>query len=430
MDRRAQGVALLELAKTTESAGNYMEAVELYRQAFKLWPELENEEYAKDAAKYAGLEEQDAFAGRENPFESISRTVPEHYKDIFRTFPAADLDTADGRETIRQYFQSEGYVVVRDVLTAAEVDTALHYFADYLRKAADIDVRDLDSVRLQRFGDNHAGIIGRQGAGHTLLNWFVRSRGPVKNAFRTLLWPADDQQAPAEAASTATDAAADAGRKKLICSFDGMGFFRNPEAHDDFKGNEQPWLHVDAGDEVSSRYMQGIVNLVDCRDDMDAGLVVVPRSHRDNVFKVICPEERAKTSYGYSDFDRAEQIKVMKLHTDAQLQMLKPFRIPLPAGSVAIWSGKVLHCNVGCGKRDPPRPEQLIRRVVCYVCMVRDPADPELTAARKQAFNAGRTTTHQPDRIRSHGAAAQDLLQSGVLVTREVDLPDGALELL
>eukprot|EP00672_Neobodo_designis_P025793 CAMPEP_0174848592 /NCGR_PEP_ID=MMETSP1114-20130205/13609_1 /TAXON_ID=312471 /ORGANISM="Neobodo designis, Strain CCAP 1951/1" /LENGTH=426 /DNA_ID=CAMNT_0016082895 /DNA_START=31 /DNA_END=1311 /DNA_ORIENTATION=- len=422
---REQAQTLLAAAAAMENAGELTQAVELYRKAYKLCPEL-------DSANSGGIEDQRADGVR-SPSDpdiqrmfDVSRTVPAAYAPLYRTFNARDLGTLDGRNAMRRFYRDEGFLVVDDALNAAEIEEAFGYFARYMDAAANIDVTSKEDL-MQCFGDRAVGLVGKRSAGHSRFAWFVRSREAVKAAFRCVLSSSEE----------VGDDDAEAMGRKLITSFDGLGFFRNPESHHDFASGTAPWLHVDAcGDAGSGDYVQGLVNLIDCTDDADAGLVVMPRSHRDHVFTGICPPTRSRddqvTEGAFTDLELAQASCILDQTPDpADRALMQPFRVPLKAGSMAMWSGRLIHCNVGCVARREPRPEQLLRRLVSYVCLMRDPGNAALTERRRDAFARGRTTTHQPDHVHWVGdTSPQALRDSDAVITSEAALPPGAAELL
>jgi hypothetical protein len=102
-----------------------------------------------------------------------------------------------------------------------------------------------------------------------------------------------------------------------------------------------------------------------------------------------------------------------------------------------------MHCNMGCIPRPlaateeaPPSapcsdPTQILRRLVSYVCMMEDPRDAALTKQRREFFEAGKTTAHQPDVLRWVGDRFKPhLVEKGVLCLTIDALPEGGAELL
>jgi hypothetical protein len=425
-DIRAQALVILREGTKHEANGDLDAAVAKYKQAYKLCPELDDT--AGDMEATRTDECLDPTHPDVSRLFTVSRTIPTAYTGIFQTFRVSQLRTASGRNRIREFFRSEGFLVVDDALSADEVSEGFGLFARYMDAAADIDVTRKEDL-LQCFGDRAVGVVGKKSAGQTRFNWFVRSREAVQSAFRVVLFgtevePESDETSPLPAPAASA---------KLMTSFDGCGFFRNPEAHRDFASGTAPWLHVDASDQRSGDYVQGLVNFIDCTDDNDAGLVVVPRSHVPSVFKCMCPDADTRVEAGFTEMELVEASRIVRSNSadPAALRLLQPFRVPLKAGSLALWSSRSIHCNVGCIPRATPRPEQLLRRLVSYVCLQRDPMEAELTKLRHNAFSKGYTTTHQPDQVHWVGdVPSKALLASGTIVTDIAGLPPDAVDLL
>ena len=265
-------------------------------------------------------------------------------------------------------------------------------------KHYDVDYRN------DRFGDASVGMAGRSSIGHSSLNWFVRSREAVKNAFRF-----------------AFDVSPDT---KMISSFDGINVFRNPEVDKAYQGSLEPWFHLDAGKWSDGDCIQGLVNLIDCTDDNDAGLVVFPKSN-NTIFKKIVKED--PTNYSRMTYIGPYESKMI-----SKLGVTEtPHRVPLRAGSLAMWRSSTIHCSTACLPRAKPDPAQSLRRLVVYTCMCPDPRNAELTEARLGAFHRGNTTCHEPHRVcASSGSAATHAVAAGVVIIEEARLPEGAAELL
>lgn len=390
--------SLVAEAEKCEAEGNCERAVQLLKRAYKMCPKLA----LPDEGEGCLADDDDAAT------EALSRVDRMPSSDSnFRTFSAAGLAVESTRQEMFDFFNAEGYLVVDDVLGADEIRVAEQHFANFMR-TVDIDVNDAVSLR-QRFGDSGNGIAHKAGCGQSALNWHVRSRSAVKDTFRLVLG--------ADPRGTS---------KKLITSFDGFNYFRNPETDPSWLGGTTSWMHFDADDHTNAKYVQGIVNLVDCSDPNDAGLVLLPRSHI-TVFPHLVTDER-RDAPAFMTYMGPGETRIF-----ASLGVREvPFRVPLRAGSMVVWKSSMMHCNIGCLPRAVPNPAQLIRRLVVYVCMSEDNERPAVTQQRRQCFAAGATTCHQPDIIRIASKVQQrnDEQLRGVVLMREEDLPDGAAELL
>lgn len=409
---------LIALAESLEADGRHAAAAEAYRAAIKNDPRAE-----QVLAGRSDVDTDAAFESKRAALFDVSRGVPPGYAPHFRTFDASAasgvLDSAEGRAAIRMQLESEGFVVLTNVLDQADIDQSWAHFAAFMAATAEVDVTNVNDWKTNTLGDRSLGIVGKRSAGHSALNWFLRSRPRVKAAFRAAYGVPEDE--------------------KMITSFDGFGFFRNPETDPAFQGTTESWLHVDAYDHHSARYVQGLVNLIDCTAEEDAGLVVVPRSNRPEVFNILCPQaknaQKAVLGGGFTSLRTAHE------HAIVQRGLLQhgAFRVPLPAGSLALWSSRTLHCNVGCLARPGPRrnPDQLVRRLVSYICMLPEASADEpggartLSELRHTMLTGGRSTTHQPDVGRWVGDAVRpEWVSAGAVVVDPALLPVGAAELL
>lgn len=402
-DREAEARRLIALAEEHEDKHELKAAVECYKRAYKLAPQLDRHgDFGEDV--------------------EVLRAPPADFD--FRVFDAADpalFDTASPQYArLLDYFDKFGFVVVNNVLSADEVTTAMERFQSFMMQVG-VDVTSKKSLETY-FSDPAYGLVAKAGCGSSNLNWFVRSRERVKNLFRLV-----HKLPVVMAGGTTTGVPAES---KLITSLDGFNYFRNPEAGDDLWGGlTAPWLHFDAACAAHGNYVQSLVNLIDCTQPEDPGFVCLPRSH-ETLFRHIVPAEVPAGHRSYlTMLDRAER----KVMNDLNLEE-KCFRVPMAPGSMVLWRSSLLHCNTGCTKRPPPlgNPAQLLRRVAVYVCMMPDPHDSEVTTRRRDAFSRGQTTTHQPDLVRCvYGGEGQPAdIASGVVIADEANLPPGAAELL
>ncbi len=396
---------LLMEAEQLELAMDFNGAVEKYRQAYKLCPELQKPSEEDGAPQeYGGDDEDDT-----NPYRvSGYRRMPPADSG-FRTFPAAQLDDQAGVAEMVEFFDREGYLTVDGVLNEAEVGQALEYFKAFM-SGIDIDVESKESLDKCRLG-YYNGIVGDYGAGHSAMNWYCRSRPYVAKLFRTAYKVPADQ--------------------KMITSYDGFNLMRNPETDMDWAMSSASWFHFDAGNAHNGRYIQGVVNLLDATSPFDAGLVLLPRSHK-TLFPHIVP---AENDVPFAAFLTEMNRRHWKTFNELKIKE-KPFRVPMKPGSITIWKSTVLHCNAPCIPRRAPEakanPRQLIRRLAVYVCMCADPGTAKLTEQRLRYLSEGRTTCHQPDVLRqssSRGPTKEQLTAKAVLVSPE-QLLEGARELL
>eukprot|EP01087_Luapelamoeba_hula_P011493 TRINITY_DN3131_c0_g1_i1.p1 TRINITY_DN3131_c0_g1~~TRINITY_DN3131_c0_g1_i1.p1 ORF type:complete len:462 (+),score=85.16 TRINITY_DN3131_c0_g1_i1:109-1386(+) len=415
-EKRRRAAELFAKARASEVAGDYEQAVRCYRAAFRLDPTLDEGGSAASSSSSARV-----------PAEVKRYTTIERGPPVgFRTFDGRLLLDQDHRlataQAIQAYMRAEGYVVVDHVMDDSEVRQAVDYLQLFLQSidesvtvtatatAAAATETAAGRIIATRIASSDTGIAANVGAGQSRMNWYVRSRPLVKSSFRVVLGMAE------------TD--------KLITSFDGFNLLVNPESHKDGGGLvDESWLHFDAEGYLAAGYVQGLVNLLDNTAETEASFVVFPRSHA-SIFPVLMPGPGVdvRESSGFHYGETTDFIKMAELDIQE-----RPFRVPLGPGSLVMWYSGTMHCNVGCIKRAPSdaHPDQLLRRVATYVCMMPDPHTSEVTERRKELFAACVSTGHQPDWGHPSGSGGTPAMQASGAVIASVDqLPAGAAELL
>lgn len=479
LDRKLKAKSFFNKAVELENTGKSDEAVKYYKAAFKLDANLERGDVDYEENEFGDdnrQEQQDGTSSKSSPTASLSQVMSRLTKvdrstlpPGYRTFDARQLLVSEENSSqdastpsrvtqqVREYFESEGYVVLDNCLDQNEIDEALSYFGQFLARAIEsaggkddsstsnnvdaanfndgilVDPRQIIASRISTPGN---GIVAKYGAGQSRFNWFIRSRPTVKQSFRTLLFDDHDHDDEEEEERGQQSAPSHARTsKKMITSFDGFNFIINEESHDEGGGVDASWLHFDATGFKTANYLQGLVNLLDSTPETEPSFVVLPKSHR-TVFPFLLPGP------GYDPCDGSgihflTKTDILRMGSASELNVQeRPFRVPLRPGSLVIWKSSTLHCSIGCsesGRAEKDRnPKQIFRRVASYVGMMKDPMDDEVTKNRiEQKFRLGVTTGHQPDYGRVSSGPAPALLKScGVVIVDEKDLFAGALELL
>ena len=425
MQNIAEAKELFSKAEELERKGLASEAAQLFRKAYKICPTLD--EFERQMEENVPV-----------PLSMQFQRLPDPETSGFRTF---DYQKFSEEEAIK-FLDDQGYLVVDNVLTPDEVKQAIKHFERFMALRHN-DVTDARKIR--PYGDMQNGIVGKGCAGHSAMNWFVRSRASVKRVFRLANKLKDGD--------------------KMITSFDGFNWLRNPETNPSWQGSTKPWFHFDATSWTDGRYIQGFVNLVDTTHEMDAGLILLPRSH-ETCFKRLVQEDGEVGGITFIDGEERAIINNELNVTE------RSFRVPMKAGSLVLWRSSVMHCNTACQSRAPAtaaaaaddsstaavsssttttttasssssssssscsaastyNPEQLVRRLVVYVCMMPDPQSAEITKQRLAQFHRGNSTSHHPDLGNACGdVACQGDAESGAIIISEDKLPEGALELL
>ena len=130
-----------------------------------------------------------------------------------------------GSDESIDYLESEGYVIIKNALTAIEASKTLDLLWDYLENLG----TGIDRTNPLTWSDDkwptcaHGGIIPSYGIGHSEAQWFVRGVPNVKKAFAKV-WATDD----------------------LLTSFDGVSLWRPWNIDPSWKTQSgQAWFHID-----------------------------------------------------------------------------------------------------------------------------------------------------------------------------------------
>jgi hypothetical protein len=255
---------------------------------------------------------------------------------------------------VKEQLRLNGYAVIHNVLTPAEVAEAKLQFHNWRNSVPDLD-------RIHQKCDPH-GIYKHHQVGHQRHAWYVRTRPGVRKVFEEI-WDTKD----------------------LACSYDGSCWMPGDEKvpKDSF------WCHSDqAPTQEGTVCVQGIVGLT---DNKEKTLVVWRRTHtiHREFFEAI---GRGKDSARWQRVPNEYEKK------------LAPLRIALhiPAGAIALWDSRTFHQNqYGNDSKE--------ERVVQYVCMLpkSDPLYRKSAAKRRKYFEERRTTSHWPYPLKVSGLQPQ-----------------------
>lgn len=206
----------------------------------------------------------------------------------------SDCSATDGSESTwldDQLFTREnsqelttlGYTVVKDVLTATEVDTAKDMF--YAWRA------------VNPFPTPAHGIIKHYSIGHTGFAWYIRTRETVQSVFASI-W----------------------GTKDLVVSYDGACYL--PPG---FSRRNTTWLHVDqAPKHADFRCVQGFIALT---TNEQSTLEVVPGSHLT-----------------WGSYCRRLGLCGSKAWVKIP-EPMSTVKVPAAAGDLVLWDSRLVHQN-------------------------------------------------------------------------------------
>eukprot|EP00128_Syssomonas_multiformis_P001051 Colp12_sorted_trinity150504_noHs@12447 len=296
---------------------------------------------------------------KDPPKPPVEHKIPE--PEIYES-PRFDVEDPKAYE----YLHENGYVVFKTVAAEEQLVKARDLLWSFIESTPYGAKRgDPTTWRSNWIGNPALGIVSGYAVGQSALQWHIRTLPSVRKAFATV-W----------------------GSENLLVSFDGIGIFR-PWSFDKKWKTATGWYHVDQSPLTKPGFecVQGLVALYD-GDETTGGLVVVPGSHKH--FTTI-------------DTVRKTDFVNVPATQDIWLKLNRPRMVKCKAGDLILWDSRTIHCNMPAPveKVKPEDESWELLRAVCYVCMTPiTKADPKeldsLLACRKEAFQAGVTTTHWP----------------------------------
>lgn len=253
------------------------------------------------------------------------------------------------------FLREHGYVVVRDVLTPAQVTSAMEGMWALMESLGTVR-RDKPAthVRSSHWPPMlHGGMI--QYLGHTPLQWTLREQcAPV---FSKLY---------------------DVPVTELATSFDGLCMMHGARRYQK-RGDLLSFVHTDQSPLRKGEWsIQGLINLADAGPE-DGGLVVVPGTHKTHAsFFADHPSGGQKSDwYKLRDEEKAPFLS-------------RAVKVNAQPGDFLMWDSRTLHCNTVPERRDA------IRACV-YVCMLPHSRIPAyIRHKRTGAFTDRRTSNHHP----------------------------------
>jgi hypothetical protein len=269
------------------------------------------------------------------------------------------FDLADDANWL-EHLKSHGFVVIRGVATAEQVDVAKDMLWDGIRDRSSHVIRDDPDT--WNFPLHVAGIVPwlAQSAGA----WAVRGWPGVKQAFARV-WETDD----------------------LIVSMDAVLLWRPWWLQDTWRPSTEG-LHLDQNpfNKPGMECVQGMVPLLPV-NDVSGGLMVVPDSHLDaakDEFKRLHPQMRNSGDWCPCD-DEDLKEKALLLHAEP--------------GDLILWDARTVHGGlVGNGKCQKAQgvPAELARLSVAVAMTPRLWASDFVLQRRREGFRKGESFNHVP----------------------------------
>lgn len=291
--------------------------------------------------------------------------------DIATHEPTPSFDPGD--EAL-EHLRSEGYVVIRAVANASELEVAKRLLWEFVEKAGVGADRHAPSSWLNLL-PNTFGIVWSHGVGQSQFMWYLRTRPRLLRAFARF-WRTEPED--------------------LISSFEGFSFFPPSQLEHEWSPLAESWFHTDqnAASRPGLQTIQSFISLWE-QDESTGGFVVVPRSHLQH-------DAVTRRVYRSRPATPPEQQFLMIPPNDRVLTRgSAPRLVRVSAGDAVLWDSRVVHCNtprLTAGETPPdadgaPRPA----RLVGYVSLApRDKASETVLYERQQGFPEGLTCTHWP----------------------------------
>jgi len=275
--------------------------------------------------------------------------------------PCPRFDLSDAAAML--HLEEHGYVVIRSVADAVELQTAESLLFDFMRENAGWHREDSSSWTDESLNRVSAdglanGIINKRGAGHSDLSWYVRTLPRVREVFAHV-W----------------------GTSELLTSYDAFGLFR-PWHSGKFMKTLGGWLHADQCS-PGRQCIQGLLSLYD-QDHTTGGFTVIPGSHRR--FDEVSAQHTTAEEY-------------IRLTEESPVWQAPHRIVHMRAGDFVLWDSRCVHCNSPAVEM-PSTPVDRLLRAVVYVCMTpKAMASPEIIDQRINYYNMSKTTSHWPHKM-------------------------------
>ena len=196
-----------------------------------------------------------------------------------RVPPVVDVVRFDAADVTawKAHLDEEGFAVVRGVLRADEIETAVGLFWDWAEREANARRDDAETWHDWPAAVD-GGIFPWQGAGQSSFAWFVRSNRAVHDVFRQI-WSTAELLVSFDAVCAWRPWGIDARWRPSFREADG-GWF-HCDQHPDRHTHACTPAHICMWDHFCRKELACVQGLVDCIgvDACGGGNTLVPRSH-------------------------------------------------------------------------------------------------------------------------------------------------------
>lgn len=208
----------------------------------------------------------------------------------------------EDKDNWKSYLDEEGYVVIKNVLNDDDYNNALSTFKkEWKTICPDFDFDNTDTWTEGNCVPLHSGwyygMINGCGFGQSEFQWMLRTNSNILDIWKTVH-----------------------DTNELVVSFDGMSVFLSPS-------QEGIMYHTDQHPSDTLYSVQGSYNFFPV-DVLDAGFVVVPKSHK--TFTSNHPE-----TYNFICVD------------DEDEHLLNAKHLMIPKNCFVLWNSKTIHSSIG-----------------------------------------------------------------------------------
>lgn len=275
----------------------------------------------------------------------------------------------------RDHYNNFGYVVIKNVLTAQQIQEAENLLWKFLSGLGTGIERNNSKTWSNEQWPQSAlkkGIVSGYGAGQSDFMWYLRCIDSIRKPFAEI-WCCD--------------------KTDLVPSFDGFSIFRPINENPQWITDDSLWYHVDQNGHEKPGFacVQGQVALIDS-NQRDGGFVLIPKSQKvfGNIFQRL-PD----LGQGQIDFIRFNpKDSDSPWYHEFKNENLFPIKLCVPAGSLILWDSRTAHCNCAAQPIVNEDPNKL-RRITAFISFA--PRSQLIKAdveRRKECFNTGGTSTH------------------------------------
>lgn len=274
----------------------------------------------------------------------------------------------------KKYLQKYGYVVIKNVLSQQESNTAINLIWDYLENLnTGINRHNYHTWNNDKWPPVvQGGILTSHGIGQSNVQWFIREKKRVINSFARI-WDTNN----------------------LLTSFDGIGIFRPwklnyqwkiPQYDSPLYINQHP-IH-----RPGLQCVQGLVNLLPM-DESSGGLVLIPKSHLDFPNLITKYPNRISNIPLNTDYFKYPQNDPLLINNKN-----KPIMCHLEVGDMLLWDARTIH-NSSSGLVEPSPNTQIMRAISLISMFPRHLVPIDVTELRKQSPYSLNSTTNWCDRF-------------------------------